>query len=124
MLVHDVRQPLTSDAARDRVIAGLETGGTVVLPALAVTDSVKAVDEHGTVQATLDRSMLQTVQYPRGFALDQLVAVLAAAEDDEADAALRAHLPVTMVEGDAAAILAELPRDADFVEAVIESRRR
>ena len=124
VLVHDARQPLTSDEVRDRVIAGLEAGGEVVLPVLAVTDSVKAVDEHGAVTATLDRSTLQTVQFPRGFVVDELIDLLTAGEDDEADAAVRAGLPVTVVDGDAEAFLVDLPRDSRFVEAVIGSRPR
>lgn len=126
VLVSDVRQPLIPDDVRDRVIAGLTRGDPVVLPTFAVTDSVKAVDEQGAVLTTLDRSTLQVVQYPRGFAVDHLVPLLASAGEgfDEADAALRAGLPVTMVDGDAEAFLADLPRDAPFVEAVIASRRR
>lgn len=127
VLVHNVRQPLVSADVRDRVIARLADGDPVVLPALPVTDSVKAIDKHGTVTATLDRSTLQVVQYPRGFAVDQLARLLArstAANFDEADAAIRSRAPITLVDGDAEAFIAELPRDAGFVEAVIASRPR
>ncbi|MEO3760297.1 2-C-methyl-D-erythritol 4-phosphate cytidylyltransferase [Mycobacterium sp. B14F4] len=127
VLVHDIRQPLIPTDLLNRVVARLTGGDPVVLPTVPVTDSVKAVDEHGTVTATLDRSTLQVVQYPRGFAVERLASLLAEAADadfDEADAAVRARMPVTTTDGDAEAFLADLPRDAMFVEAVIGSRVR
>jgi 2-C-methyl-D-erythritol 4-phosphate cytidylyltransferase len=124
VLIHDISQPLTSVGLRDRVIAALHSG-VVVMPALAVTDSVKAVDAGGSVIATVDRSMLRAVQYPRGFAADQLIRLLAqrtSEEFDELEEAIRAGVPIATVEGDADGFRAELPRDAQFVEAIIESR--
>jgi 2-C-methyl-D-erythritol 4-phosphate cytidylyltransferase len=125
VLVYDVRQPLTSAEVRNRLIEGLAGGAPVVLPVLAVTDSVKAVDDHGAVIASLDRSALQTVQYPRGFAADHLAQLLteSAGEFDEALAAIRAAVPVTTVDGDAEAVAVDLQHDAPYLEAVIASRR-
>ncbi|KUI01760.1 2-C-methyl-D-erythritol 4-phosphate cytidylyltransferase [Mycobacterium sp. IS-3022] len=123
VLVHDVRQPLTPPDLRDRVIERLVDGTPVVLPVLPVTDSVKVVDEHGAVIASLDRSTLQAVQFPRGFAADHLARLLdeSAGEFDEAVAAIRSAMPITTVDGDAEAVLAELPHDAAFLEALIAS---
>ncbi|HEX2286287.1 MAG TPA: 2-C-methyl-D-erythritol 4-phosphate cytidylyltransferase, partial [Mycobacterium sp.] len=126
VLIHDIRRPLASTALRDRVIAQLRHGSAIVVPALAVTDSVKAVDAHGSVTGTLDRSTLRAVQYPRGFAADQLVELLARRTSDEFDEledAIRAGVPIAVVEGDPEAFVAELPRDARFVEAIIAGRR-
>jgi 2-C-methyl-D-erythritol 4-phosphate cytidylyltransferase len=125
VLIHDVRRPLASDSVRDSVIAGLQAGNPVVMPALAVTDSVKAVDARGSVTGTLDRSTLRAVQYPRGFSTDQLSRLLAGrAEDefDELDESLRTGTPITIVDGDSDAFAVELPRDAAFVEAIIACR--
>jgi 2-C-methyl-D-erythritol 4-phosphate cytidylyltransferase len=125
VLIHDIRRPLAPDGVRDRVIAGLQAGSPVVMPALAVTDSVKAVDERGSVTGTLDRSMLRAVQYPRGFSADQLSQLLAertSDEFDELDESLRAGTPITIVDGDPDAFGVELPRDAAFVEAIIACR--
>ncbi|KUH80167.1 MULTISPECIES: 2-C-methyl-D-erythritol 4-phosphate cytidylyltransferase [unclassified Mycobacterium] len=125
VLVHDVRQPLTPPDLRDRVIARLVDGAPVVLPVLPVTDSVKVVDDRGAVITSLDRSTLQAVQFPRGFAADHLARLLAesAGEFDEAVAAIRSATPITTVDGDAEAVLAELPHDSEFLEALIASRR-
>lgn len=125
VLVHDVRRPLASADLRDRVISGLQSGSTIVMPALPVTDSVKAVDAHGRVTGTLDRSTLRAVQYPRGFAADQLKALIAGRgsdEFDELDEAIRAGLPITVVDGSPSAFVVDLPRDARFVEAIISAR--
>ena len=124
VLIHDIRRPLAPISLRDRVIAALQEGSAVVMPMLAVTDSVKAVDAQGSVTGTLDRSMLRTVQYPRGFTVDELSGLLANTADDfdELDEALRTGTPITFVDGDADAFVVELPRDTDYVEAIIASR--
>jgi 2-C-methyl-D-erythritol 4-phosphate cytidylyltransferase len=126
VLIHDIRRPLTSTAPQDRVIAELRRGSTVVMPALPLTDSVKAVDTRGSVTGTLDRSALRAVQYPRGFTADQLARLLtgrASDEFDELDEAIRAGVPITIVDGDPDAFVVDLPSDAAFVEAIITCRQ-
>jgi 2-C-methyl-D-erythritol 4-phosphate cytidylyltransferase len=125
VLIQDIRRPLASTALRDRVIAELRKGSTVVMPALPLTDSVKTVDAQGSVTGTLDRSALRAVQYPRGFASDLLAQLLTGRKSDEFDEleeAVRAGVPITMVDGDPDAFLVDLPSDAAFVEAVIACR--
>jgi 2-C-methyl-D-erythritol 4-phosphate cytidylyltransferase len=125
VLVHDVSSPLASAELAERVVAVMRGGATVVMPALAVTDSVKAVDVHGSITATVDRSVLRAVQYPRGFTIEALAELLerSASDDfDEIAVAIDSGVPVTFVDGDPGAFRAELPRDAEFVEAIIASR--
>jgi len=125
VLIHDLRRPLAPASLRDRVISALQAGSPVVMPALAVTDSVKAVDARGSVTGTLDRSTLRAVQYPRGFSTDQLSQLLAGRssdEFDELDESLRTGTPITIVDGGSDAFAVELPRDAAFVEAIIACR--
>ena len=127
VLVHDICRPLVSVDPQHRVIAALRDGAVVVMPALAVTDSVKAVDARGFVTATVDRSALRAMQYPRGFAADELFRLLARAnsgEFDELAEALAAGLPITVVDGDADGFRVDVPTDAQFVEALIASRLR
>lgn len=123
VLVHEVCQALVPAGLRDRVVVALAGGAAVVLPLLPVTDSVKSVDTDGAVTATLDRSTLRTAQYPRGFAVTELTRLLACGEPDEVAAAIRTGTPLTVVEGDGDAFVAELPGDAPFVDAVIASSR-
>jgi 2-C-methyl-D-erythritol 4-phosphate cytidylyltransferase len=126
VLIHDIRRPLASTGVSNRVIAELRRGSTVVMPALPLTDSVKSVDARGSVTATLDRSVLRAVQYPRGFTADQLARMLAertSDEFDELEEAVRVGLPITTVDGDPDAFLVDLPSDTTFVEAIIACRR-
>jgi 2-C-methyl-D-erythritol 4-phosphate cytidylyltransferase len=126
VLIHDIRRPLASTSLRDRVIAELRKGSTVVMPALPLTDSVKTVDAQGSVTRTLDRSTLQAVQYPRGLAADQLARLLTgrvSEQFDELEEAMRAGVPITVVDGDPDAFLVDLPTDTAFVDAVIACRR-
>jgi 2-C-methyl-D-erythritol 4-phosphate cytidylyltransferase len=125
VLVHDITRPLASVELCERVIGGLRDGGTVVVPAVAVTDSIKSVDARGAVTRTIDRSVLQAVQYPRGFATEQLSRLLAlhtSAGFDELKVSSHAGVPITLVTGEPEAFRADLPRDAPFVEAIIASR--
>jgi 2-C-methyl-D-erythritol 4-phosphate cytidylyltransferase len=125
VLIYDVRRPLAPATLRDRVIAALHAGSRVVMPVLAITDSVKAVDGVGSVTGTLDRTTLRSVQYPRGFTaahLSQLLAQRTSDEFDELEESLRAATPISLVDGDADAFVIELPRDAAFVEAIIACR--
>ncbi|BBX69222.1 IspD/TarI family cytidylyltransferase [Mycolicibacterium psychrotolerans] len=126
VLVHDIGWPLVDSATARRVLAALRDGAQVVAPARPVTDSIKTVDRDGVVTATLDRAELQVLQYPRGFdaeVLTRSVAAAAGAPADELDIALRSGARVELVDGDAGALGVELPRDADFLAAVIEDRR-
>jgi 2-C-methyl-D-erythritol 4-phosphate cytidylyltransferase len=126
VVVHDIRRPLASSAMQTRVVVALRAGNPVVMPALPLTDSVKAVDADGSVTATLDRSALHTVQYPRGFTtelLSELLAHRVCDDFDELEEALTAHAAITLVDGDPDAFVVELPRDSRLVEAIIASRR-
>ena len=125
VLIHDIRRPLAPACLRDRVIGRLQAGSPVVMPVLALTDSVKAVDARGSVTGTLDRSTLRAVQYPRGFTADQLSRLLGqrtSDEFDELDESLRTGTPITLVDGDSGAFVVELPRDAALVEAIVTCR--
>lgn len=128
VLICDHRHPLSSTVVAAGVLAALATGADVVVPVVTVTDTVKTVDESGSVLSTVDRATLRTVQYPRGFsasALWQLVSERSTAGRDgldEFDAALRAGLDVGVVDGDPGAVQVELPRDTHLLEAVIAGR--
>lgn len=122
VLVHDWRHPLAPAEVVHRVLAGLAAGHRIVVPAIAVTDSVKQIDEDGAVVATVDRELLRDVQYPRGFAAATLADLL----DDGGEplaSALEAGESVTFVDGHADARRFDLPADAALLEAVIACRR-
>ena len=124
VLVHDYRHALVPGEVIDRVIAGLAAGHRIVVPVVSVTDSVKSVDERGAVVATIDRTTLRAVQYPRGFTASALAELLALDPiDDELGNALAAGHSVATVDGHADAVRFTLPADADLLDAIITSRR-
>lgn len=67
VLVHDAARPLVPAGVISAVLDGLLAGASGVVPVLPVTDTIKRVDERGTVTATIDRSDLRAVQTPQGF---------------------------------------------------------
>ncbi|MCH9729558.1 MAG: 2-C-methyl-D-erythritol 4-phosphate cytidylyltransferase [Actinomycetia bacterium] len=125
VLVHDIGWPIVGVGTLDRIIASLRDGAAAVMPASPVTDSVKAI-AGGLLTATLDRSQLQTVQYPRGFAADvlaELVRRSGSGTFDELEAVLSTGTPLTFIEGDDEALSVDLPGDADYLAALIVGRQ-
>jgi 2-C-methyl-D-erythritol 4-phosphate cytidylyltransferase len=117
VLIHDVGHPLATSGATVRVIAGLRAGHPVVVPVLPVTDTFKAVSDDGAVMGTVDRTELRTVQYPRGYARATLRELILG-DADEFAAALTAGLPIATVDGDPDGFAAELPADAELMDAI------
>ncbi len=72
ILVHDAARALTPPSLVSRVVAELRSGVKAVVPALPVTDTIKSVNDAGTVTGTLIRSTLRAVQTPQGFDADLL----------------------------------------------------
>lgn len=124
VLVGDHRHPLSTGAVAALVIAGLRAGHDVVVPALPVTDTVKTIDDAGSVLGTVDRSTLSTVQYPRGFTAAALWDLVSggAEDEDEFASAMRAGGSIATVAGDPNAFQVELPRDAHLLDAIIACR--
>jgi len=121
VLVHDAARPFATQALVARAIEAAEKTGAAV-PALAVTDTIKAVDDGGFVAQTLDRSRLRAIQTPQGFAFAPLLAAhrRAAAQgrfDFTDDAALAewAGMKVSVFEGEPGNI--KITNSDDFVRA-------
>lgn len=125
VVVHDLARPLVSDAVRNRVIDALAAGSTVVVPTLTMVDSVKRVDARGTVVSTYDRTLLRSVQFPRGFRSADLAAALRRAPSgavfDELAEPLGRGATVITVVGDPDGF--ELrDRDLSLAEAILACR--
>lgn len=73
VLVHDAARPLTPPSLIVRVVEALRGGAPGVVPALPLSDTIKAVDANGVVLGTPERAGLRAVQTPQGFATDLLV---------------------------------------------------
>lgn len=106
VLVHDAARALAPPSLFDAVIRAVESGHPAVVPGLPVADTVKAVDEHGTVQGTPDRATLRAVQTPQGFTRDVLEQAHASGQSASDDAGLveRTGGTVMVIPGDARAM--------------------
>ena len=121
VLIHDAARPFLSGALIARAIAAARAHGAAV-PAVAITDTVKRIDERDIVSETLDRSRLRTVQTPQAFAFDLIMdfhhrAAAAGREDFTDDAALAewAGHSVSVFEGEATNV--KLTTNDDFARA-------
>ncbi|PZQ90628.1 MAG: bifunctional 2-C-methyl-D-erythritol 4-phosphate cytidylyltransferase/2-C-methyl-D-erythritol 2,4-cyclodiphosphate synthase [Leifsonia xyli] len=124
VLVHDAARALAPSALIDRV-AGAVRGGSGVIPALPVIDTVKRVDGDRVLEA-VDRSELVHVQTPQGFPRAELVAAYAAASEEFTDdAALFAAAggPVLTVPGEPRAFKITTPWDLGRAEQLLDADR-
>src|SRR4029078_12211745 len=67
VLIHDAARALTPPSLIARVVAALHSGHPAVVPALPVSDTIKAVDANGVVLGTPERAGLRAVQTAQGF---------------------------------------------------------
>jgi 2-C-methyl-D-erythritol 4-phosphate cytidylyltransferase len=122
VLVHDAARPLTPPALIDAVEAAVREGADAVVPGLPVPDTIKMVDEAGSVLGTPPRAALRAVQTPQGFrryVLDRAYAQVAeSAEEATDDAGLveRLGVQVRVIPGDAAAFKITRPLDLTLAE--------
>ena len=121
VLIHDAARPFVSARIVADAIAAVGTQGGAV-PAMPVTDAVKAVDAHGRVTGDVDRTPLRLVQTPQAFAFGPLLdahrrAATVGRDDFPDDAALAswAGMAVNVFQGDARNI--KLTTEDDFVRA-------
>ncbi len=86
--VHDAARPFASGELFDRVIDAVVDGAAGAVPGIPVADTIKVVDENGTVVDTPLRSRLVAVQTPQAFRASILRAVHASGGDATDDAGL------------------------------------
>ena len=121
VLIHDAARPFLSGALIARAITAAKEHGAAV-PGVAITDTVKKIDERDMVSETLDRSRLRTVQTPQAFAFGLIAdfhrrAAAAGCEDFTDDAALAewAGHRVSVFAGETTNV--KLTTDDDFTRA-------
>jgi len=127
VLVHDAARALTPTAVFHDVVAAVRATGDGIIPGRAVVDTIKRIDDTGTILGTVDRSELSAVQTPQGFPRAVLVAAHATggadATDDAALVAAAGHR-VRVVAGDARAFKITTPTDLEQAELVLAAAPR
>lgn len=119
-VVHDAARPLVTDETIERVIAEARQGHGAIA-ALPVVDTLKEVDESGTILRTVDRTRLWRAQTPQAFPRLLLEEAHLAARRDRVgatdDAALLERLgyPVVVVRGSERGL--KITEEADFARA-------
>jgi 2-C-methyl-D-erythritol 4-phosphate cytidylyltransferase len=123
VLVHDAARALTPPSLIVRVVKALQAGHPAVIPALPVTDTIKAVDSSGVVLGTPERVGLRAVQTPQGFRTDLLRRAydqaVAGGFTDDASVVELTGTPVQVVEGDPLAFKITTPNDLLLAEALL-----
>lgn len=127
LAVQDGARPLVSPELIDRVIElAAKTGAAA--PAIPVKDTVKLVRPDGTVEQTLDRSILRAIQTPQVFQADLLKAALqdAVAQKlpvtDDCSAVERLGKLVYLTEGEETNLKITTPEDLILAEALLQAR--
>lgn len=123
VLVHDAARALTPPEMILRVVDALRSGHRAVVPALPVSDTIKAVDANGVVLGTPERAALRAVQTPQGFATELLLRAYEGPRttDFTDDASLVEHLggQVQVVDGDPLAFKITTKLDLALAETVV-----
>ena len=126
VLVHDAARALTPPALIVRVVDALRAGHGAVVPALPLSDTIKAVDANGAVLGTPERAGLRAVQTPQGFATDLLLrayrgaAHLSGADfTDDASLVERLGGQVQVVDGDPLAFKITTQHDLLLARAIV-----
>jgi 2-C-methyl-D-erythritol 4-phosphate cytidylyltransferase len=106
-----------------RVVEALRFGYPAVVPALPVSDTIKAVDAVGAVVATPERAGLRAVQTPQGFVTELLLRAYQQAGTAEFtdDASLVEHIggQVQVVDGDPLAFKITTRLDLLLAQAIV-----
>ena len=127
VLVHDAARALTPPGLVVRVVEALRAGHSAVVPALPLSDTVKAVDANGAVLGTPERAGLRAVQTPQGFATELLLRAYQRAADLTGadftdDASLVEHIggQVQVVDGDPLAFKITTRWDILLAQAIVK----
>ena len=120
VVIHDAARPLVTNSIIDSVIAEARKGHGAA-PGLAVTDTLKRVNDDGVIVETIDRSGVVRVQTPQAFPRNMIEAAHARAAEERItatdDAALCEMLgmKVIVVHGSERAM--KITDESDFVRA-------
>lgn len=123
VLVHDAARALTPPGLVVRVVEALRAGHSAVVPALPLSDTIKAVDANGVVLGTPERAGLRTVQTPQGFVTELLLRAYQRAATgeftDDASMVERVGGQVQVIDGDPLAFKITTRLDLLLAQAIV-----
>ena len=126
IVVHDAARPLVTPDLVDAAVEALQSAPDLdaVIAAAQVTDTIKRVGRDGTVEETLDRSVLISVQTPQVFRLSALERAIETgdlvAATDDASLIEAAGGSVGVIEAPSGNIKVTVPGDLDLAARLLE----
>ncbi len=129
VLVHDAARPLVPVELVSAVVSSVRAGNPAVVPGLAVTDTIKEINNQGDVVATIDRNSLRAIQTPQGFNRELLQRAHAQLDEsqgiftDDAGLIEAMGVRVKVIEGHVEAMKITRPFDLAIAEIIIAKRR-
>lgn len=120
VLVHDAARPLVGNDTVERVVQSARSGHCTIA-ALPVVDTLKEIDESGSIVRTLERERLWRAQTPQGFPREVIVRAHRDAKlnrvtaTDDAALCERLGIPVKVVLGSERAL--KITDESDFARA-------
>jgi 2-C-methyl-D-erythritol 4-phosphate cytidylyltransferase / 2-C-methyl-D-erythritol 2,4-cyclodiphosphate synthase len=128
VMIHDAARPFVDHALLDRIAQAFDDGEEAILPALAVTDTLKRAGADGVVHETVPRAGLYAAQTPQSFFLPAIRAAHDKAASlrrddftDDASIAEWAGLTVRLVEGSADNVKLTIKRDLAMADEKLSS---
>ncbi|MDE5572738.1 MAG: 2-C-methyl-D-erythritol 4-phosphate cytidylyltransferase [Muribaculaceae bacterium] len=128
VLIHDGARPLVDEPTVKRVVECLiSQTSDGVIPAIALTDSIRELDDTGS--HPVDRSRYRAVQTPQGFNLIALQKAYQIPErpdwtDDASVMATAGKTKINLVEGSPENIKITNPLDIEIAEAIMRCRQK
>ena len=126
--IHDGARPFVSQELIERCVQRASIQYAAV-PVIKSVDTLREVDENGTLTGILDREHVVRIQTPQIFLTDLIKGALTDAVQkeksftDDAAAMERMGTPIQSVEGDADNIKLTTPQDLVIAEAILKRRR-
>lgn len=120
--VHDAARPFASPTVFQRVIGAVVDGADAAVPGIAVTDTIKEVNESNVVVSTPRRERLRAVQTPQAFRAASLRRAHESGGEGTDDAALIERIggEVVVVDGEVVNRKITTPEDLEWAEAHAE----
>ena len=125
--IHDGARPLVSQELIERTVYAAKTN-LAAAPAIASTDTLKAVDENGFIAGTVDRNTVLRVQTPQIFQADVIKGALSKAVKDgllltdDCSAVEIMGIRTKIVEGETDNIKLTTPADVHLAAAILRDR--
>lgn len=128
VMIHDAVRPFLTEQLITSIITELKSGSDAVLPAVAVSDTLKKTDNQQIIKSTVPRDNLYAAQTPQSFDFAKITDAHQKAADtgkhnftDDCAIAEWAEIPVHLIQGSAANIKLTTKEDIAMADAKLST---